>query len=223
MAEQRPLADYRVGYGSAGLEAGDLPADPLSAFLLWFADAEQAALAEPNAMILATADASGGPSARTVLLKEADGRGFAFFTNLGSRKSRELLANPRAAAVFPWHAMHRQVCVAGDVTAVPDDEADAYFATRPRGSQLGAWTSRQSEVLESRAQLDAQAKDVEEMFEGKTVPKPEFWGGWRLEPETVEFWQGRESRLHDRIRFRRRAIGASLDDATGWIVERLSP
>lgn len=217
----RRLADLRVSYDAGTLLEGDLLATPLAQFAAWFDEALRVGLPEPNAMIVATT-ADDVPSARTVLLKEADARGFAFYTNLGSRKGRELASNPRASLVFPWFAMHRQVVVVGDVTAVPRDEAAAYFASRPLGSRLGAWASRQSEVIVDRDILDARYADLAERF-GDDVPLPDFWGGWLVRPVTVEFWQGRESRLHDRLRFRRVAPDARLDDAAGWVVERLSP
>ena len=217
----RRLADLRVSYDAGTLVEGDLLATPLAQFGAWFDEALRVGLPEPNAMIVATA-VDDVPSARTVLLKEADARGFAFYTNLGSRKGRELAANPRASLVFPWFAMHRQVVVVGDVTPVPREEAAAYFASRPLGSRLGAWASRQSEIIEGRDVLDARYAEVAERF-GDDVPLPEFWGGWLVRPVTVEFWQGRESRLHDRLRFRRVTSAASLDDAAGWVVERLSP
>ena len=217
----RRLADLRVSYDAGTLVEGDLLATPLAQFGAWFDEALRVGLPEPNAMIVATA-VDDVPSARTVLLKEADARGFAFYTNLGSRKGRELAANPRASLVFPWFAMHRQVVVVGDVTPVPREEAAAYFASRPLGSRLGAWASRQSEIIEGRDVLDARYAEVAERF-GDDVPLPEFWGGRLVRPVTVEFWQGRESRLHDRLRFRRVTSAARLDDAAGWVVERLSP
>ncbi|WP_067494739.1 pyridoxamine 5'-phosphate oxidase [Actinoplanes sp. TFC3] len=183
----------------------------------WFADALEFALPEPNAMIVATADSTGRPSARTVLLKAYDERGFVFFTNYTSRKGTEALANPQASIVFPWHPMQRQVLVGGTVEKVERAETEEYFASRPRGSQLGAWASPQSQVLPDRATLDAGLDAVVERFgAGGEVPPPPHWGGLRVIPETVEFWQGRTSRLHDRLRFRR-------TDEGSWIVERLAP
>lgn len=217
------IADLRVTYDTGTLEPGDLGSAPLAAFREWFEAVVAAELPEPNAMTLATADAEGLPSARTVLLKEADPRGFVFYTNLSSRKGSELQARPHASLVFPWFAMHRQVVVIGAVEQVPREEAAAYFASRPRGSQLGAWTSRQSEVVSDRLVLEARYLELEERFARGEVPLPPFWGGWLLRPVTIEFWQGRPSRLHDRLRFRAVTEGVSLDDPAGWALERLAP
>jgi pyridoxamine 5'-phosphate oxidase len=171
---------------------------------------------ETNAMVLATADAAGRPSARSVLLKGYDEGGFTFFTNYSSRKGRELADNPWASCVFPWYQLHRQVVVVGTVERVERAETDAYFAVRPRGAQLGAWASPQSTVIASRAELEQAWASADERFgEDEPVPAPAHWGGFRLVPRTVEFWQGRRSRLHDRLRFRH--------NETGWVVERLAP
>lgn len=222
----RRLAGLRVSYDVGTLDEADLRDSPLEQFRAWLEDAVQVRLPEPNAMILATADRDGQPSARTVLLKDADPRGFVLFTNLESRKGRELAANPAASLVFPWFAMHRQVVVVGRAELLDRGEVEDYFSSRPRGSQLGAWTSRQSAVIEGRAGLDARYDElVGEYPDGVDVPVPPFWGGWRVRPQSVEFWQGRESRLHDRLRFRRReAVGAAdLTVPEHWQVERLSP
>ncbi|AGL14035.1 pyridoxamine 5'-phosphate oxidase [Actinoplanes sp. N902-109] len=194
----------------------DLAADWPAQFGRWFADALEFALPEPNAMIVATADTSGRPSARTVLLKAYDERGFVFFTNYTSRKGTEALANPQAGIVFPWHPMQRQVLVSGTVDKVDRAETEEYFASRPRGSQLGAWASPQSQVVAGRDAIDARlAETIERFGAAGEVPAPPHWGGLRVVPETVEFWQGRTNRLHDRLRYRR--------TADGWIVERLAP
>jgi len=222
VSEQRDLRDLRVHYDKGTLSEGDLAPTPLEQFRGWFADAASGGLAEPNAMVLATVSPSGVPSARTVLLKDVDARGFAFYTNLGSRKGSELAATRQASLVFPWYDLHRQVVVVGETIEVPRDEAADYFASRPRGSRLGAWASRQSQVIPDRTVLDDRYAEIAERFPDD-VPLPDFWGGWIVVAHTVEFWQGRESRLHDRLRFRRTRVDATLDDASGWIVERLSP
>jgi pyridoxamine 5'-phosphate oxidase len=194
----------------------DLAPDWTTQFAAWFADAAAFGLPEPNAMVVATADHDGRPSARTVLLKEYDARGFVFYTNYGSRKGRELSVNAYASLVFPWFAMQRQVLIGGPVERVTRAETEAYFASRPRGSQLGAWASPQSRVLPDRAAVEAGLSEVVERFGDGPVPAPPHWGGFRVLPETVEFWQGRSNRLHDRLRYRRTG-------QPGWIVERLAP
>ena len=209
------LADLRKDYALAGLLEKDLARDPFRQFERWFQEAEAAKITEPNAMTLATATRDGRPSARTVLLKSLDGRGFVFYSNYESRKGRELEANQRAALVFPWLALERQVIVEGTVAKVAREEAEAYFHSRPQASQLGTWASAQSSVIAGRKVLEEAFKAMETKFAGQPVPLPPHWGGWRLAPETVEFWQGRRSRLHDRLRYRR--------SADGWTVERLAP
>lgn len=210
------LADLRKDYSLAGLAEKDLARDPFRQFEKWFQEAEAAKLTEPNAMTLATAARDGRPSARTVLLKGVDGRGFVFYTNYESHKGRELELNPRATLLFPWIALERQVIVEGTVTKVSREEAEAYFHSRPPLSQLAAWASPQSAIISGRKVLEQSMKDLENKYAGQTVPLPPQWGGYRVAPETVEFWQGRRSRLHDRLRYRRGADG-------GWIVERLAP
>ena len=196
------------------LEA-DLRPDPLRQFEIWFADAGAAGIRLPEAMVLATATERGVPSARTVLLKGLDGGGFVFFTNYESRKGRELRENPFAALVFYWDALGRQVRVEGNVERIADAESDAYFRTRPLASRIGAWASPQSSVIASREALDERLREAAARFGGDEIPLPAFWGGLRLVPDALEFWQHRESRLHDRIRYRRRG--------TDWTIERLAP
>lgn len=221
MKDEHDLRAMRLAYNRGTLVEADLAPNPLAQFRQWLADAVAEGIVEPNAMVLSTVSAEGVPSARTVLLKEADARGFAFYTNLTSRKGRELEATRRAACVFPWLPLHRQVVVVGTTIEVSRDEAADYFASRPHGSRLGAWASRQSEVIDNRAVLDDRHAQMLERFPDD-VPLPDFWGGWIVVPESVEFWQGRESRLHDRLRYRRVREGG-LDDAGAWVVERLSP
>lgn len=200
-----------------GLSRADLAADWPAQFDRWFADAVRAGLPEPNAMVVATADVEGRPSTRTVLLKGYDERGFVFFTNYGSRKAIEARTNPYASLLFPWFPVHRQVVVCGTIEPIARGETEAYFASRPRGSQLGAWASPQSQVVPDRAVLDEGFAVAADRFpDGTPVPAPPHWGGLRVTPQTVEFWQGRASRLHDRLRYRR------TDDGV-WIIERLAP
>jgi pyridoxamine 5'-phosphate oxidase len=208
------LARMRNEYAGTLTEA-DLADSWTAQFARWFAEAIAAGLPEPNAMLLATADAQARPSARTVLLKGYDERGFVFYTNHESRKGRDLAENPQASTVFPWFAMYRQVIVTGTVARVERAETEAYFAVRPPGARIGAWASPQSRVLRSRADLVERVAAAGERFADGAVPAPAHWGGFRLAPRTVEFWQGRADRLHDRLRFRRNGVS--------WVVERLAP
>lgn len=223
-----PLHAMRVGYSEQPLLEDSVAADPLAQFTRWLADAVDAALPEPNAMVLATATGQ-GPSARTVLLKAVDARGFQFFTNRGSRKARDLAAQPTAALVFPWFALHRQVIVTGSVVELSRGEAAEYFASRPRGSQLGAWASRQSEVIDGRDPLETAYREADERWpEPTAVPLPDHWGGFLVMATQVEFWKGRASRLHDRLRYVRDEpinprVGCELDRVDRWRIERLSP
>ncbi|HEX4435513.1 MAG TPA: pyridoxamine 5'-phosphate oxidase [Solirubrobacteraceae bacterium] len=199
------------------LDEGDLAGHWLAQFEGWHAELRTAEVPEPDAMVLATADADGRPSARTVLLKGVEEAGFEFFTNLDSRKGRELAANPHASLVFPWYVLRRQVLVSGSVSAVSDERADAYFESRAHRSKLGALASHQSSTIAGRSVLEDALSEMEARYPpGSEVPRPERWSGFLVEPETVEFWQGRRDRLHDRLRFRRGEAGE-------WVVERLSP
>ncbi|WP_030732389.1 pyridoxamine 5'-phosphate oxidase [Streptomyces sp. NRRL S-237] len=209
-------AMMRKQYRSEIVEEGSLAENPMDQFALWFQQAADSHLFEPNAMVVSTATPDGRPSSRTVLMKQFDGRGFVFFTNYASRKGRELAENPHVALLFPWHPIARQVIVTGTAARIGRDETAAYFRSRPHGSQLGAWASEQSSVIESRAELDRRYAELEARYpEGERVPVPPEWGGLRVVPEAVEFWQGHENRLHDRLRY--------VLDGDNWHVERLCP
>lgn len=233
------IADIRREYNLAGLRRADLDADPFAQFRKWFEQAagarvsgrarkflihlykklfliSEAELIDVNAATLATADKDGRPSARIVLLKGMDGRGFVFFTNYESRKGRDLAENPNAAMVFYWPDQERQVCIAGTVEKIPPQESETYFKTRPKGSRLAAWASRQSAILKNRAALEQRWREFEEKFSGDDVPMPPNWGGYVLRPERIEFWQGRPSRLHDRFQYLKQPDGT-------WRIQRLSP
>ena len=206
----------RKDYGSLSLEEGALLPDPLEQLTLWVTEADEAEIYEPNAMVLSTLDPEGEPSSRTVLLRGIDERGLYFYTDYGSRKGLALLAKPSVSVVFPWYRQHRQVIIFGHATPTDPEVSDAYFETRPRGSQIGAWASDQSRPIDSRELLEAKVQEIEARFaRDDAIPRPESWGGFLIEPQRMEFWAGRTSRLHDRISFQR--------DAEGWTVTRLQP
>lgn len=209
------LNHLRVEYAQRRLEESEALPDPFQQFQRWFAEALAADPQHANVMTLATSTAAGWPSARVVLLKDCDARGFVFYTNFHSRKGRELTENPRASLVFWWRELERQVRLEGQVETVTPAEADEYFQTRPRDSQLGAWASAQSEIIANRQMLEQRFQELAREYENRQVPRPPHWGGFRLVPEVFEFWQGRPGRLHDRLRYRR--------SGSGWLVERLSP
>lgn len=214
---QEDLARMRQEYAAIGLTEENVPADPMTLFHRWLADAVGAALAEANAMVLATVGEEGRPTSRMVLCKVADQRGFGFFTNNRSRKGRELAGNPRVALLFPWQALGRQIRVEGVAEPLPDPESDAYFAGRPRGAQLSAWASAQSTEVATRETLEQQVAEVEARYADRDVPRPPHWGGTLVVPDVIEFWQGRADRLHDRLVYRRG------DGTGGWSVVRLQP
>ena len=209
------LSRLREAYEMAGLEEANLADDPVAQFQQWFAEVEAAGYWEPNAMVLSTVAADGSPSARNVLLKRVDERGFVLFTNYTSDKASEMEATHRAALTFSWTELRRQVRVVGDAQRLTDEESDRYWTTRPRGSQLGAWSSDQSAVVADRATLERAFVEQQERWAGREVERPDHWGGYRIRPDTVEFWQGRPDRLHDRFRYRR--------EQDGWVVERRAP
>ena len=212
------LADLRKNYSLGSLDTTDVDASPIRQFQAWFAQALDAKLPEPNAMTVATVDAQGRPAARILLIKGVDERGFVFFTNYESRKGRELAANPHAALLFHWVELERQVRIEGKVELTSAEESDAYFNSRPLGSRIGAWASEQSAVIANRAELEARESEITAKY-GEHPPRPPHWGGYRLVPDAIEFWQGRPSRLHDRIRYTR----DSARDGAAWRIERLAP
>lgn len=210
------LASLRQEYARAGLVEADLEPEPIAMFRRWLDEAMASGLYEPNAMVLATVSADGQPAARMVLLKGLPDDGFVFFTNVRSRKGEELAANPRCSVLFPWHPLERQVRIDGLASPLPAADVAAYFAIRPRGSQLGAWASHQSRPVAGREELEAAYDEMEALFPDDTpVPVPEEWGGYVVRPETVEFWQGRPGRMHDRLVYAR--------SGTGWTTTRLAP
>jgi pyridoxamine 5'-phosphate oxidase len=213
--ESPGLARLRADFQARGLHRRDLPTEPVELWRGWLADAETAGLAESNSMVVSTVDPDGTPSSRTVLCKSADTDGFVFFTNYRSRKGLALTREPRVSLLFPWHLLSRQVIVSGVATPVRRAESEAYFATRSRGAQLSANASEQSQPVASRAVLEQRVDELRAEYEGRDVPCPPHWGGYRVRATTIEFWQGRHDRLHDRLRYR-----AAAD---GWVVERLNP
>jgi len=217
MVDQTPDAlSKRQDYGSVALEDGVLSANPLEQISAWVEEADKAGVYEPNAMVLSTIDPDGEPSSRTVLLRGIDDQGLYFYTDYGSRKGLALLAHPSVAVVFPWYVQHRQIKIFGHAAPTDPEISDVYFASRPRGSQVSAWASDQSHTIESREALEAKVREVEARFEAdENLPRPERWGGFLIEVERVEFWAGRTSRLHDRIRFEK--------TSEGWASTRLQP
>lgn len=209
------LADFRKEYSSRGLHREDLDPDPVAQFSTWFQQAIEVGVNEPNAMTLATVDESGMPFQRTVLLKYFDTDGFVFFTNYGSRKSAQIAANPKVSLLFPWITLERQVIVQGTAEKISSAESLKYFASRPRESQMGAWVSNQSEVITSRKFLMQKLAEIKDKFQHGEIPLPSFWGGYRVKPEMIEFWQGGPARLHDRFLYQK--------SETGWKTDRLSP
>lgn len=212
---QPDVADLRRNYTRDGLRRSELPAEPVAQFRKWFNEATAAGLLEPNAMVLSTSDGQ-RPSSRTVLLKAYDERGFVFFTNYESRKARDIATNAHVSLLFPWYPLERQVGVLGMAERISTAESFAYFASRPLGSRMGAWVSHQSSIISSRALLEMKWREIKQKFQNGEVPLPSFWGGFRVIPKEVEFWQGRENRLHDRFHYIRNEEGA-------WTIERLAP
>ena len=216
MNSNSSMEALRLKYGEEGLDHNNLHSDPLMQFQTWYQQAIDSGMAEPNGMCLATATVTGAPSQRTVLMKSYDENGFIFYTNFGSRKSKQMAENNQASLIFPWISLHRQVIIEGIAEKISTAESMKYFATRPRGSQLGAWSSHQSEVLSTRSLLEAKLNEIKNKFSHGEIPLPSFWGGYRVKPMRIEFWQGRQHRLHDRFLF-------TLTEEKTWKVERLAP
>ena len=214
------IASRRKDYETAGLDIADVVANPIEQWQRWYADASTANCTEPNAFVLATVDADGWPQSRYLLVRGADERGFSFFTNYESAKSQQLAETGRASMLFTWLQLHRQVRVVGEVERLPEKEADDYFASRPRPSQIGAWSSPQSQPIPDRQWLEQRVEQMDATFGDAEITRPTFWGGWLLRPRMFEFWQGRPSRLHDRIRYTKPVNGAATD---GWQLSRLAP
>jgi pyridoxamine 5'-phosphate oxidase len=210
------LEALRQKYGEEGLEQSNLNTDPLLQFQTWYQQAVDSGMSEPNGMCLATATASAAPSLRTVLMKSYDNSGFIFYTNFGSRKARQITENNQVSLIFPWISLHRQVIIEGTAEKISTAESMKYFATRPRGSKLGAWSSHQSEAISTRSMLDAKLDEIKNKFAKGDIPLPSFWGGYRVKPARIEFWQGRQHRLHDRFLF-------TLTSTGSWKVARLAP
>lgn len=211
------LRDRRVQYETAGLDRDDLDVDPIVQWHAWYDQAASAGVAEPNAMTVSTISQDGAPDSRVVLARAVDARGFVFYTNFDSAKSTQLLLSPTASAVFAWLDLHRQVRVRGTVQRIADKESDEYFASRPRESQIGAWASPQSQVIADRSVIEIRIAEFRSKFDGQDVPRPPYWGGWCLSPHTIEYWQGRPSRLHDRLVY-------VLDkNSARWQMQRLAP
>ena len=214
------VADLRINYTRASFDESDAHPDPIAQFRCWFDQAIESQLHEPNAMVLATVNPQGHPDARVVLLKGVDARGFVFFTNYRSAKGKQLDRTPEAALVFLWHELERQVRIEGSVEKISAAESDGYFESRPHGSKLGAWASQQSEVVASRQELETRLAAVRARYGDESIPRPEHWGGFRVRPRTLEFWQGRPNRLHDRLRYFR---PVHSEASVNWQIERLQP
>lgn len=209
------LGQFRRDFESAGLSRASLLDDPFKQFEQWFMDARNSGMEDVNAMVLATVDDRGFPATRVVLLKSFDEHGFVFYTNYASRKARDMAQNPQVSLLVPWLALNRQVIIEGRVEKVSPEESQAYFSSRPRGSQIGAWVSRQSSALDPQHTLESRLEELQQRFEGQEVPLPDFWGGYRVRPQRLEFWQGQPSRLHDRFEYRRQG--------ESWQIQQLQP